>query len=103
MKIKENIVCWILHTTLVDNDGKFIDQQLYQHSSAVDMLALYKERRQAKVEWETEKNAVVKYHLDLRYILDYSSAGVLVSNLDAEKLLESHAKQEQALIDANKA
>lgn len=103
MKIKENIICWLLHTTLVGNNGKCLDQQFYQHSNAIDMRNLYKDRKETKAVWETEKNSVVKYHLHLTYVMNYHSAGVLVSQYDAEDLLEAHAEHEQALIDAQKA
>lgn len=101
--MKNNITCWLLHTTLVDNEGKCLDQQLYQHGNAIDMRDLLKERKDTKAVWETEKNACVKYHLHLTYVCSYGSAGILVSESDAEDLLEAHAKEEQALIDAQKA
>lgn len=100
MEIKNNIICWLLHTTLVDNEGKCLDQQLYQHGNAIDMRDLYKDRKATKTEWETEKNPCVKYHLHLSYVCSYGSAGIFVSESDAEDLLEAHAKDEQALIDA---
>lgn len=101
--MKNNITCWLLHTTLVDNEGKCLDQQLYQHGNAIDMRDLLKERKETKAVWETEKNACVKYHLHLTYVCSYGSAGILVSESDSEDLLEAHAKEEQALIDAQKA
>lgn len=101
--MKNNITCWLLHTTLVDNEGKCLDQQLYQHGNAIDMRDLYKDRKETKAVWETEKNACVKYHLHLNYVRSYGSAGIFVNDSDAEELLEAHAKEEQALIDAQKA
>lgn len=103
MEIKNNIICWLLHTTLVGNQGECLDQQLYQHSNAIDMRDLYKDRKETKAEWESEKNPCVKYHLHLTYVCSYGSAGILVSESDAEDLLEAHAKHEQALLDAQKA
>jgi hypothetical protein len=100
MKIKDNHSCWILNTTLVDNEGKCLDQQFYQHTSSIDMLKLLVDRKKTKVIWETEKGSVVKYHLFLIQICSYGSAGVLASDTNSEELLELHAKEEQALIDA---
>ena len=100
MELKNNITCWLLHTTLVDNEGKCLDQQIYQHNSSLDMLKLIKDRKQTKAVWETEKNACVKYHLHLTYACSYGTAGILVCENNAEELLEAHAKHEQALIDA---
>ena len=103
MEIKNNITCWILHTTLVgSDDAECLDQQIYHHSNAIDMRDLYKDRKATKTEWETEKNPCVKYHLHLFYVMNYGSAGVLICENDAEDLLEAHAKHEQALTDAQK-
>lgn len=103
MELKNNIICWLLHSTLVDNQGECLDQQLYQHGNAIDMRDLYKDRKATKTEWETEKNACVKYHIHLTYVKSFGSAGILVCENDAEELLEAHAKHEQALLDAQKA
>jgi hypothetical protein len=102
MEIKQNITCWLLHTTLVNNEGNCIDQQIYQHTSSLDMLKLLKERKETKAVWETEKYSCVKYYLHLSYIRSYGSAGLLVNDSDAEELLEAHSKHEQALIDSRK-
>jgi hypothetical protein len=102
MAIKENHAGWLLHTTLVDKQGKNIDQQIYQHISSIDMLKLLKDRKATKQEWESEKNHLVFYYLHLMQIVSYGSAGVLVTTFVTESDLEEYAKHEQSLIDANK-
>lgn len=102
MELKKNLICWLLHTTLVDNEGKCLDQQIYQHGNAIDMRDLYKDRKETKALWETEKNPCVKYHIHLTYVCSYGTAGILVCENNAEEFLEAHAKDEQALLDAQK-
>ena len=98
MKISPHHAGWLLHSTIVNNDGSLISQVCFQHSSSIDMLALLKERK----EW-AKNECPFPMHFHLIQVSTYApSNGFTAMTYPTEDELEFYAKHEQELIDANK-
>lgn len=98
MKINENHAGWLLHSTIVNEDGSLISQVCYQLTSSIDMLELLKERK----EW-AKKECKFPMHFHLIQIMVYApSKGFVASTYPTEAELEFYASKEQEIIDANK-
>jgi hypothetical protein len=97
MKINENHAGWLLHSTIVNEDGSLVSQVCYQLTSSIDMLELLKERK----EW-AKKECKFPMHFHLIQILCYTQKAFVAFTYPTEAELEFYASKEQEIIDANK-